>query len=115
MFRFMKAITEGIDRDFPITLALIFSRVAAAGDAGVLQATVQRELDLPPAVLTRSVQTLSASHFAKQREGLGLIARTIDSADGRHRTLRLTAKGDALAASASKLVASSVAASSKTI
>jgi DNA-binding MarR family transcriptional regulator len=107
MYRFMKALSQGIDRDFPITLALVFSRVVAAGDSGVLQATVQRELDLPSAVLTRSVQTLSSLHYGKAREGLGLIARSIDGPDGRHRTLRLTEKGEALAAAVSQFVGQS--------
>jgi DNA-binding MarR family transcriptional regulator len=102
LLRIMQAITASIDRDLPLTIALVFSRVAAAGDAGVLQATLGRELDLSPAALTRSVQTLSALHYGKARDGLGLIARTIDGAAGRHRTLQLTEKGHALAASASK-------------
>jgi DNA-binding MarR family transcriptional regulator len=98
MLRFMQALTAGIGRDLPLTIALVFSRIAAAGDSGVLQATVQRELDLSPAGLTRSVQTLSSLHYGKARDGLGLIARTIDGPDRRHKTLRLTAKGEELQA-----------------
>jgi DNA-binding MarR family transcriptional regulator len=104
IFNLVAALAAGIGRDYPITLALVFTRVAAAGDSGVLQATVARELDLSPAVLTRSVQTLSHLHFSKQRNGLGLIERTIDGPDGRHKTLRLTEKGEALAAVLSRAV-----------
>jgi DNA-binding MarR family transcriptional regulator len=96
IFKAIAALAAAIGRDYPITLALVFSRVAAAGDSGVLQATVQRELDLAPAVLTRSVQTLSHLHFAKAKPGLGLIERTIDRSDQRHKTLRLTDKGKSL-------------------
>jgi DNA-binding MarR family transcriptional regulator len=86
LFRSVAEIAEAIGRDSTITLALVFTRVANNGSEGTLQATVQRELDLSPAVLSRCAQTLS---------GLGLISRSIDSADGRHHVLRLTEKGHA--------------------
>lgn len=94
-FKLMTELTAVIGRDSPLTLALVFTRVAIAGPEGVLQATVERELKLPSAVLTRSVQTLSGLHYGKNKPGLDLITRTIDDADGRHRILRLTAKGTA--------------------
>ena len=65
---------------------------------------MQRELDLRPAVLTRTVQTLSALHYGNAKDGLGLIARTIVGLDGRHRTLRLTEKGEALVAAVSQAI-----------
>jgi DNA-binding MarR family transcriptional regulator len=92
----MAELTTVIGRDSPLTLALVFTRVAIAGPEGVLQATVERELKLPSAVLTRSVQTLSGLHYGKSKPGLDLITRTIDSADCRHRILRLTEKGRAI-------------------
>lgn len=86
LFRSVAEIAEAIGRDSTMTMALVFTRVANAGSGGMLQATVQRELRIPPAVLTRTVQTLS---------GLGLISRSIDNADGRHHVLRITDKGRA--------------------
>jgi DNA-binding MarR family transcriptional regulator len=95
-FKLVQDLTAAIGRDSPLTLALVFARIAIAGPEGVLQATVERELKLPSAVLTRSVQTLSGLHYGKNKPGLGLITRTIDSADGRHRILWLTEKGRAV-------------------
>ena len=86
LFRSVAEVAGAIGRDSTITLALVFTRVAHNGSEGVFQATVQRELDISPAVLTRCVQTLS---------GLGLISRSIDSTDGRHHVLRITDKGQA--------------------
>jgi DNA-binding MarR family transcriptional regulator len=86
LFRSVAEIAGAIGRDSTMTTALVFTRVANSGSSGMLQATVQRELGIPPAVLTRAVQTLSK---------LGLISRGIDSADGRHHVLRLTDKGRA--------------------
>jgi DNA-binding MarR family transcriptional regulator len=93
LLRVITVIAEAVGRDSSLTLALVFARVAAAGPSGVLQVTVQRELGLTDSVLTRSVQTLSNLHYGKQRAGLDLIYREIDSADCRHRILRATPKG----------------------
>jgi DNA-binding MarR family transcriptional regulator len=98
VFKLVAELTAAIGRDSPMTLALVFARVAVSGSEGVLQATVERELKLPPAVLTRSVQTLSGLHYGKNKPGLDLISRSIDDADCRHRILRLTAKGQSLQA-----------------
>jgi DNA-binding MarR family transcriptional regulator len=86
IFKTVAEIAGAIGRDSTMTTALVFTRVANAGSEGTLQATVQRELGIPPAVLTRAVQTLS---------GRGLISRGIDSSDGRHHILRLTDNGRA--------------------
>jgi DNA-binding MarR family transcriptional regulator len=87
LFRSVAEIAEAIGRDSTMTMALVFTRVVNAGSEGMLQATVQRELGIPPAVLTRVVQTLA---------GRGLISRSIDSTDGRHHILRITEKGQAV-------------------
>jgi DNA-binding MarR family transcriptional regulator len=97
LFRSVTGLAGAIGRDATITVALVFTRVSTAGTSGVLQATVQRELDIPPAVLTRRVQTLSS---------LGLISRGIDSTDGRHHVLRITDKGQAALRQGSRDVAS---------
>jgi DNA-binding MarR family transcriptional regulator len=98
IFRLMKELSACIGQDLPMTIALVFSRIAAAGTEGVLQATVQRELALSGAAMSRSVQTLSVLHWEKTLPGLDLIARSFDSRDCRQRVLRLTAKGEALVA-----------------
>ena len=102
MYRFMQTLTASIDRNLPITIALVFSRVAAAGDSGVLQATVGRELGVSGAALSRSVKTLSAG--AGCSGGAALVARSIDGPDGRDKTLRLTEKGAALVAAMSQAI-----------
>jgi DNA-binding MarR family transcriptional regulator len=99
-YRLISALADSIDRDSPITIALVFSRVAAAGPSGIFQATVQKELRLTAASMTRAVQTLSDLHYTKAKPGLGLISREMDFArDGRTHVLQLTAKGRELAQS----------------
>jgi DNA-binding MarR family transcriptional regulator len=95
-FTVVKALSTGIHRDFPITLALIYARVVDAGPEGILQSQVGRELGLSRAALTRNVQTLGKLHFGKLRQGLGLVQPTSDPTDSRQRILRLTDRGEAL-------------------
>ena len=90
-FKTVTELAAMIGRSSTLTTALVFTRIAMDGSAGMLHATVQRELGIPPAVLTRCVQTLSS---------LGLISRGIDIADGRHHVLRITDKGRASLAAA---------------
>ena len=92
LFRTVSALAAGLNRESSITVALVFGRVASAGETGLLQATVQREFNLAPAVVTKTVQTLVT---------LELISRSIDDADSRHRILRLTEKGRVLVESIS--------------
>lgn len=93
VFKMMANLAAVIGRDSSLTIALVLVRVAAAGDSGVLQATLQRELDISGAALSRSVQTLSDLRYGKSKPGLGLIARTLDDVDGRHHVLKLTKQG----------------------
>ncbi len=88
LFETIRALAAEIGSDVTLTVPLVFARIAQAGPDGMLQASIQRELNLPPAVLTRAVQTLVT---------LDLVAQTIDAADGRHRVLRITDKGAKLA------------------
>jgi DNA-binding MarR family transcriptional regulator len=98
-YRLVSALAHSIDREMPITIALVFSRVAAAGPSGIFQNTVQRELGLTPTSMTRAIQTLSEGHHSKAKPGLGLISRCWDFAkDGRQHILMLTQKGQELAA-----------------
>jgi DNA-binding MarR family transcriptional regulator len=97
-YRLISAFATEIDRDSPITLCLVFARVAAAGPSGIFQAAVQRELGLSAMSITRAVQTLSDVHYSKKKPGLGLISRNMDFAtDARQHILQLTDKGRALA------------------
>jgi DNA-binding MarR family transcriptional regulator len=98
VFETISALTNTISRESPLTIALVFSRIAAAGPAGIFQNQVQRELDLTPATMTRALQALSEG---KTKPGLGLISREMDFArDGRQHLLKLTPKGRELANSA---------------
>jgi DNA-binding MarR family transcriptional regulator len=97
-YKLVSALANSIDREMPITIALVFSRVAAAGPSGIFQATVQRELGLTATSMTRAIQTLSEGHHTKAKPGLGLISRNMDFAvDGRQHILQLTEKGRELA------------------
>jgi hypothetical protein len=96
LLKTMNALTGSIHRDYPLTLALVFSRVAASGPQGVLMPTLQRDLKLSSAQLTRSVQTLSTLHYGKKIPGLDLIDVSSDVGNAQYRVLRLTAKGAAL-------------------
>jgi hypothetical protein len=95
IFKMVTGLAAIMGRESSLRIVLVFARIAVAGSEGVLQATVQRELGMalpgggaiPPAVLTRAVQSLSS---------LGLISRSIDKTDGRHHVLRITDKGSAV-------------------
>jgi DNA-binding MarR family transcriptional regulator len=84
-FHIIKRLSVAINKDFPITIALIFSRIAAAGPSGVLSVTAQRELRLTPSQTSRSLETLSTK--------LGLIEVTPDPGNAVHRMLHLSPKG----------------------
>jgi len=95
-YRLISALATKIDRDSPLTLCLVFSRIAAAGAAGVFQNQVQKELGLTSACMSRAVQSLS--DVTNGKCGLDLICRSMDFArDGRSHILQLTDKGRALA------------------
>lgn len=93
-FKTVATLADGIGRGSALTVAVVFARVGSAGSSGLLQSSIQRELKLAPAVMTKTVQTLSA---------LDLINRSIDNTDSRHRVLRLTEKGQALVQSINNL------------
>lgn len=103
MYNVVSALAAAIDRDAPMSLALVFARIAASGPAGVFQSAVQRELGLTPSSMSRAVLNLSDVHHSKTKPGLGLISRFMDSAcDGRQHILKLTDKGRELAAKATE-------------
>ena len=98
VYNSMKVLTDEIDRDLPITVPLIFLRVAMAGSEGIDHGQMQRELKLSSSSATRGVQTLGKVHYLKEREGLDLVERAFDPQDNRRRILRLTSKGEKLVA-----------------
>lgn len=98
----IKAIADEMDRDLPITLPLVFLRVAQAGTAGVDQGQVQNELKLGSSSMSRTIQTLGKIHYLKERAGLDLVERSFDIADNRRRILKLTPKGERFLAKLTK-------------
>ena len=93
LFRLTQELADILDRDAPLTQALVFLRVASAGAIGADQGRIAEDLKLPPSVASRSVQALSHVHYLKDRPGFGLIERVLDPTDNRRRELRLTAHG----------------------
>jgi len=104
LYRALQVLTTEIDRDLPITIPLAFLRIAIAGPEGIDQGQLQEELQASGAGMSRAVQTLSRVHWSKTREGLDLIERIIDPLDNRRRILRLTPRGERLAAKVSDVM-----------
>lgn len=98
LYRMFQALLSEMDRDMPITIPLAFLRIASAGDEGLDQETLQKDLAASSSGITRTTQTLSDRHYLKEREGLRLIERVMDPQDLRRRTLKLTPKGERLIA-----------------
>lgn len=93
-----QAAMAELDRDLPINYLAVLFRVAAAGDDGVDQAQAMDELHMNSASMSRTVQSLSDTHWRKDRPGAGYIDRAMDPQDLRRRILRLTKEGkDAVA------------------
>lgn len=83
-FRVVAGLAAAVGRDAPVTVALVFARIGAAGPSGVLQATLARELRVSDAALSRALRAL---------EVRGVVSTMPDPADGRHRIVRVTDKG----------------------
>lgn len=94
MLRALVEMTAELDRDLPITAALVFLAVGRAGKAGLDQGQMQDELELSSSTTSRTVQSLGKTHYLKGRDGLDLVEREFDKTDNRKRVLRLTAKGE---------------------
>ena len=67
---------------------LILSRVAASGEAGIFQQSVQRELELSPATMTRHLHRLVIARLVIQSSDF--------QRDGRPSLLKLTHAGRAV-------------------
>lgn len=96
LLRALETLTVEIDRDLPITSALVFLAVARTGTEGCDQGRVMEELQLSSAGISRTVQTLGRTHYLKGKAGLDLVERQFDPTDNRRRVLRLTPKGTRL-------------------
>jgi DNA-binding MarR family transcriptional regulator len=96
LLRALTAMSEDLERDLPITAALVFLGVARHGCNGVDQGGLQEALGLSSAGISRTVQTLGKVHYLKGKEGLDLVSREMDPSDNRRRVLRLTSRGEKL-------------------
>ena len=96
MYRALTTLADEIDRDLPITMLLVFARVAMAGDEGIDQMEVKDEIKASSGGMSRTVQTLGDVHYLKDKPGLQLITRAFDLRDNRRRLLKLTPKGERL-------------------
>lgn len=94
LFRVMQILADELDRDLPLTSALVFARVARAGDEGIDQGKVQDELKMSSSTISRTAQTLGDVHYTKGKAGLGMIERQMNLTDNHKRTLRLTPRGE---------------------
>jgi len=95
IYRQLKVIASEIDRDLPITIALVFVAIAKHPN-GVDQKELMDELGIGSSGMSRSVQTLADIHYSKGKPGLGLIERKMDLMDNRRRMLHLTFQGERL-------------------
>ena len=96
--KIVNILNAEMDREMPMTQVTVFARIAAAGDAGIDQGTLQDDLQMSSASMSRTVQALSPIHYFKDRPGLNVVERIFDPQDNRKRALRLNAKGQRLMA-----------------
>ena len=75
LLRALAAMSEVLERDLPITSALVFLSVARHRCNGVDQGGLQEELGLSSSGISRTVQTLGKVHYLKGKEGLDPVAR----------------------------------------
>jgi DNA-binding MarR family transcriptional regulator len=98
LLKLVSLLAEEMDKEMPLTQVLMFAKVAIAGDAGVDQGRLERELQLSSAGASRTAQALSSVHYSKNKPGYGVIDSTFDAKDRRLRALKLTPKGEKLMA-----------------
>ena len=96
LLRALSEMTRELDRDLPITSALVLLSVARGGSEGVDQGRVQEALELSSAGISRTVQTLGKVHYLKGKDGLDLVDRAFDPTDNRRRVVKLTPRGEKL-------------------
>lgn len=101
VLRALEALSSEIGSDAPLSYALVLLIVAAAGDAGIDQGSVVKQLDTSPSAGGRAVQALSKRSWLKdgdglKKAGLDLIHSEQNPQNFRLRTLTLTAAGKRL-------------------
>jgi DNA-binding IclR family transcriptional regulator len=101
LLKLTQVIADAFDRETPLTTVLAFLRIASAGDAGIDQGTLMRQLDISPAGISRTVQTLSAESWLKDKAGnpkpgMDLVDIQMTTGNRGLRTLALNSKGRAL-------------------
>jgi DNA-binding MarR family transcriptional regulator len=101
LLKLMTAIADAFDRETAITTVLTFLKIAAAGEAGIDQGRLMKELDISSAGISRTVQTLSPLSWVKDKfghpvPGMDLVDNTFTLGDRRLRTIVLKPKGRAL-------------------
>src|ERR1700730_12034842 len=94
LLKMVSLLAEEMDKEMPLTQVLMFAKVAIAGDAGVDQGRLEKELNLSSAGTSRTAQALSKIHYNKDRPGYDVIESTFDAQDRRLRALKLTPKGE---------------------
>ena len=93
LYRTLQIMADAIDRDATLLQVLAFTRVAAAGEAGMDMGALQKELKVSSATITRVVQALGELHYSKAKKGYNVIDRTQNEANLRLRVLKTSTKG----------------------
>ena len=103
--KLMRAIAElrELDPELPAHTALAFLSVAEAGPEGITQHELGIRLGISSSATQRNVKLMSKLRGV-DTPGLGLLEVTTPIENGRMRVLRLSAKGQKLAAKLAKIV-----------
>lgn len=94
LYRTLQIMADTIDRDATLLQVLAYTRVAAAGEAGMDMGALQKELKVSSATITRVVQALGEIHYSKEKKGYNVIDRQQNEANLRLRVLKMTSKGE---------------------
>jgi len=103
ILRAMEVLANALGPDAPMSYARAFLCVALAGDAGLDQGQMAKQLDASPSSAVRAVQALGKYSWLKdqhgnRKPGLDLIDSVQNSRNLRLRTLTLNANGRRLLA-----------------
>ena len=103
--KLMRALAElrELHPELPAHVALAFLSVAEAGPAGITQHELGTKLGISSSAIQRNVKLMSKLR-AVDMPGLGLLDVTTPIENGKMRLLRLSPKGQKLAAKLAKMV-----------
>lgn len=96
LFKAVQTLVTALDRDLPLSYALVFLRIAMAGKGGIDNKRVLEDTEGSSGGLSRAIQALGAVHWNKVDPGFKLIRRGFGAEDNRLRDLTLTPKGERL-------------------